>query len=106
MTYPRLRAPQNSLLSFGASAGIAHSVATAFSAVVTLALIGLAWLSLRLDQDGERSAFGLLVMAGLTSSSLVWPHYLTLLLVPIALLSPRLGPLWLVPCLGYLAPVE
>ncbi len=95
-----------SLLSFGAASGIAHSVATAFSAVVSLALIALAWLSLRLDQDGERSAFGLLVMAGLTSSSLVWPHYLTLLFVPIALLSPRLGPLWLVPCLAYLAPVE
>jgi hypothetical protein len=94
-----------SLLSLAGATGVAHVAATAASVLITLGLIGLAWLSLRLE-DGERSAFGLLVVAGLTSSSLVWPHYLALLLVPIALLSPSFGPLWLVPLLAYLAPVE
>lgn len=94
-----------SLLSLAGATGVAHAAATAASVVITLGLIALAWLSMRLA-DGERSAYGLLVVAGLTSSSLVWPHYLALLLVPIALLSPSFGPLWLVPLLAYLAPVE
>lgn len=94
-----------SLLSLAGATGVAHVVATAASVLITLSLIGLAWLSLRIP-DGERSAYGLLVIAGLTSSSLVWPHYLALLFVPIALLSPGFGPLWLVPLLAYLAPVE
>jgi alpha-1,2-mannosyltransferase len=94
-----------SLLSLAGATGVAHGFATAASVLITLALVGLAWLALRID-GGERSAFGLLVVAGLTSSSLVWPHYLTLLFVPIALLSPTFGPLWLVPLLAYLAPVE
>lgn len=94
-----------SLVSLGAALGISHVLATLLSVLVTLGLIFLAWSALRLE-GGERSAFGLLVMAGLSSSSLVWPHYMALLLIPIALLSPRFGPLWLVPLLGYLAPVE
>lgn len=94
-----------SLLSLGSALGLPHGAAAVATGLVTLGLIALAWLSLRVE-DGERSAFGLLVMAGLASSSLVWPHYMTLLLIPIALLSPRFGPLWLVPLLGYLAPVE
>jgi alpha-1,2-mannosyltransferase len=94
-----------SLLSLAGATGVAHVVATAASAVISLGLVGLAWLALRVD-GGERNAFGLLVLAGLTSSSLVWPHYLTMLFVPIALVSPTFGPLWLVPLLAYLAPVE
>jgi hypothetical protein len=56
--------------------------------------------------DGDRRAFGLAVMAALCCSPIVWPHYLTLVFVPIALLAPALSVLWLVPLLAYLAPVE
>ena len=94
-----------SLISLAAATGIGHGVAVAISIVITVGLIALAWGLMRIE-DGERNAFGLLVVAGLASSSLVWPHYAVLLLVPIALLSPGFGPLWLVPLLGYLAPVE
>lgn len=94
-----------SLLSFGTDAGLPHQASSALIVVVTAALVALAWLSLRVEDD-ERGAFGLLIVAGITSSSLVWPHYLTLLFVPIALCSPRFGVLWLVPMLSYLAPVE
>lgn len=112
-TYPRMLSDLSavegtagvSLVSLGSAVGLGHGLASALNLGVTLALVGLAWLSLRLHGD-QRYAFGLLVVAGLSSSSLVWPHYLSLLFVPIALLSPRLGPLWLVPLLGYLAPVE
>jgi len=57
------------------------------------------------DQAMRRS-FGLAVMAGIAASPIVWPHYLTLVFVPIALLSPRFSALWLVPLLAYLAPTE
>jgi hypothetical protein len=73
--------------------------------IVTAALLWLAWSGLR-GPHGERRAFSLAIVAGLTSSSLVWPHYEVLLFVPIALLSPTLGPLWLVPLACWAAPVE
>jgi len=44
-------------------------------------------------------------VAALVASPIVWPHYLALLLVPIALVSPGLSALWLVPLLAYVAPV-
>ncbi len=47
-----------------------------------------------------------MIMAALVSSPVVWPHYLALIFIPIALVSPELSVLWLVPLLGYLAPVE
>jgi hypothetical protein len=94
-----------SLGSLAAATGIGHGVGMVGSLLITLTLIALAWRFLRVD-GAERNAFGLLMIAGLTSSSLVWPHYMALLFVPIALLSPAFGPLWLVPLLGYLAPVE
>lgn len=113
-----------SLLSWAAALGVAGAIATAVAVVVTVALVALAWRAnsraTATDEDrkpvpgglrstaadGERAAYGLLVLAGIASSSLVWPHYLVLLYVPIALMSPSLGPLWLVPLIGYLAPVE
>ena len=44
-------------------------------------------------------------MAGLASSPVVWPHYFVLVSAAIALISPRLSPLWLMPLVAYLAPV-
>ncbi len=49
--------------------------------------------------DGDRRAFGLAVLAALTATPIVWEHYMVLLFVPIALISPRLSRLWLIPIL-------
>jgi hypothetical protein len=75
---------------------------------ITAGLIALAWRLARRDAlaDGSARAFSIVVVGALTASPLVWPHYLTLLLVPIALISPAFGPLWLVPLLAWAAPVE
>jgi len=43
--------------------------------------------------DGDRRAYGIVVIAALVASPMVWPHYLALLFVPIALVSPTLS--WL-----------
>ncbi len=80
------------LLAIGVPGGIASTLAIAAAA----ALLFVAW---RVAQgpEGERRAFGLAVMAALTASPIVWDHYLVLLFVPIALLSPRFSAMWFVP---------
>jgi Glycosyltransferase family 87 len=93
-----------SYVSAGLALGASRAVADAVSVAVSLGLLGLAWLSVQRPQ-GENRAYGLAVLAGLASSPVVWPHYMVLVFVPIALLSPRLSILWAVPFLAYLAPV-
>ncbi len=93
-----------SVRSIGFALGVSHTVSDAFAYAITAGLLGLAIAVLRRRQ-GEARAFGLTVMAGLTASPVVWPHYLILAFVPIALLTPSLSVLWLVPLLAYLAPV-
>lgn len=88
------------LETVGIGAGSAHLTALA----VTGALLATAWvLSRRSDVDGDRRAFGLVVVAALVASPIVWAHYLILLFVPIALMSPRFSVLWLVPLVTYFA---
>jgi hypothetical protein len=88
------------LLALGVGATIAQLLALA----VAVTLLGAAW-SLYRRPDGDRLAMGLAVVAALIASPMVWPHYFALAFVPIALLSPRLSPLWFVPLLTWLAPV-
>ena len=80
------------LLAFGASAGLARGVAL----LVGVTLLGVAW-RMRAQPGGERRAFGLAVIASLASTPIVWDHYMILLFLPIALLSPRYSRLWLLP---------
>ena len=84
--------------------GIALGAAQLCALLAAVALLGRA-VSLARRPAGERAAFTLVVVAALVASPIVWPHYLALLLIPIALASPRLSPLWLVPLLAYVAPV-
>ncbi len=80
------------LIAIGLSPGTAGALALATAA----ALLVLAWrISHR--PEGERRAFGLAIIAALTATPIVWEHYMVLLFVPIALLSPRFSSLWLLP---------
>jgi hypothetical protein len=81
------------------AAGLTASAAQALALAAATGLLGLAW---RVGHSGgdQRRAFGLAVMAALTASPIVWDHYLVLLFVPIALLSPSYSQLWLVPLAG------
>lgn len=54
--------------------------------------------------DGGRRQFGLVVMGALVASPIAWPHYYTLVFIPIAMASPAFSLLWLVPMLAWLAP--
>ena len=48
-------------------------------------------------RDGDRRAFVAAIGAGLILSPIVWPHYLVILFVPIALYRPRLSAAWVLP---------
>ncbi len=72
-------------------------------------LVGLAALAGcvlfgRLDND--RTSFAFAVAAALVLSPIVWLHYFTLLLVPLAVVRPRFGLAWLLPVLLWTAPAD
>jgi len=94
-----------SMLDFLADVGVPYTLARVASIAVTGALLAAAGLIAQRSGE-ERTGFGLAVMACLTASPIVWPHYLALVFIPIALVAPRFSPLWLVPLLGYLYPAE
>ena len=74
-------------------AGTAARVATA--AVALLALAAVVLLAHR--PGGDFASFTASIGAALLISPIVWVHYLVLLYVPIAVVRPRLGALWLLP---------
>jgi hypothetical protein len=87
------------LLAAGAPVELARMAALAVAAALLVAAARFAG-----RPDGDRRAFGLAVMAALTASPIVWQHYLVLLFIPIALLSPSLSAIWFVPVFTGLVP--
>jgi hypothetical protein len=66
--------------------------------VVTVLGLAALVLALRYARGEQRSLVALLGVA-LIATPILWPHYLVLLFVPIALARPRFSPLWLAPVL-------
>jgi Glycosyltransferase family 87 len=87
-------------LRLGLGATPARGLALAAGAAVLLA----AWRTGR--SGGDARAHGLTVCAALVLSPIVWLHYFTLLLAPIALSGRRLSALWFAPALLWLTPAE
>jgi hypothetical protein len=83
-------------LSLGLPSGWARGVALTLGAV---ALIGVVLLARR--PDGDRLSLTAAVGAALLLSPIVWLHYFTVLLVPLALARPRYTPLWLLPAVAF-----
>jgi alpha-1,2-mannosyltransferase len=77
-------------LNLGARAGEIFTLAVA---AVGIALI--VWLARQ--PEGDRRSFSAGAALALLTTPILWLHYLVFLLVPIALLRPRLSRLWLVP---------
>ena len=80
------------LIAIGLPSGAASAVAIAAAA----ALLGFAWRIAK-RPDGDRTAFGLAIIAALTATPIVWEHYMVLLFIPIALITPRLSAIWFLP---------
>jgi len=82
-----------SLGTVAGGVGASVSLAVAVCWLAGLALIGVAGLVAHRG-DGDRRVFAILVAASIVASPIVWPYYLALLLVPIAVTWPRLAPMW------------
>lgn len=95
----------SSLVTLLLGTGLSTTAARAVAILITASLAAAAWRLKRLP-DGEARAFGLIVVATLVASPVVWVHYLVLLFVPIALLSPRLSVLWFLPGLASFAAAQ
>ena len=79
-------------------AGVSPGIASALVIALAFALLVLAW-RVKGMPDGDGRAFGLAVIAALTGTPIVWEHYMVLIFIPVAILSPRWSRLWLVPAL-------
>jgi len=53
---------------------------------------------------GDRRVLAALIGVSLLATPILWPHYLVLLFVPVALASPRLTRVWVVPLLLWVNP--
>jgi hypothetical protein len=85
-------APYALFRSLGASPGAARAEMLACGAILLSAVFALAR-----RRGGDHVAFTLAIAASLTLSPVVWPHYLALVYVPLAIARPRLSAAWLVP---------
>jgi alpha-1,2-mannosyltransferase len=82
----------------GASAVIAYGVCWILGAAVLVVASRLGW------RGNDAAAMSLFIGAAVLLSPIVWSHYLVLLLVPVALTSPRFSLLWLAPLPLWLCP--
>ncbi len=95
---------------FGVPAMLGHLGAGRTAGVALMLVLALALLVATVHSGfvcrNEVQALTLTVVLTLVASPLVWGHYLTLLLVPLALLRPRLNWLWVVPVLMWICPPD
>ncbi len=94
-----------SVVALTVRAHLPESVGVVVSVVVAVALLAAAVWVWRQEERPVRSrevaAMTLVLAAALAASPIVWVHYFLLLLVPLALTSPRLSWLWFVPVAYY-----
>ena len=88
----------NLILHLGGRPQLANALGYGFAAAV--AALGF-WLG---REGRERLAFVLSIAVALLATPIIWLHYFGLLLVPLALIRPRVSPLWLVPVVTFACP--
>lgn len=91
-----------SLIAFGIHLGASRGVATAFMIAVSVAVALACVVAGR--RGHEQNALLLAVVLMLAASPLIWNHYFAVLIVPLAIARPRLGPLWALQLVFWLCP--
>ena len=90
-----------SVVALGVRAHLPTLAARIISVLVALALLAAAaWIARdehRSPRDRDVATLTLALAAALCASPIVWVHYFLFLLVPLALIRPRLSLLWFVP---------
>jgi hypothetical protein len=88
-------------LSLGGSARLGQVLSVAAG----LVLLAATFKSAR-QADGERRSFVLAIAATFAFTPISWLHYFVLLAVPIALTTPTLAPIWVVPLAFWTLPMK
>jgi hypothetical protein len=84
-----------SVINLAMHLGASTQIAAALAYVVAAAVAACCF---KLGRDGrERAAFVLAVAVVLLATPIIWLHYFAVLLIPLALIRPRLSPVWLLP---------
>jgi len=86
-------------LRLGLAPSAAHTVVLSAVGVLAVCVVAIAR-----RPHGDPAAFALAVVACLVASPIVWLHYFALLVIPVAVLAPRLSWLWVLPLAGWLFP--
>ena len=73
-----------------------HTARQVMCGVAALALVALA-VRLRRGPDGDLRVFAILIGVSVVATPMVWPHYVALLLVPLAIARPRVDAAWFLP---------
>ena len=82
-----------SLVALGSHLGLSRSASGALSWVVGLSLLACVVVLARRGED-ERTTFSVALVAALALTPIVWIHYFAFLIVPLALVWPRLSWAW------------
>jgi alpha-1,2-mannosyltransferase len=86
---------------FGLSRGVGDTVTLLLSVALIVAISCVGWV-----KRDDLQAMTLTVALTLAAAPLVWNHYFTLLLIPLALNRPRFNWLWAFPLLMWLSPPQ
>jgi hypothetical protein len=95
-----------SLVALGVHAGLPYAESQLLPYIVGLPLLVAGLLVVRRRSDCDRAAFAFALFASLLLTPIVWLHYFSLLLVPLALARPRFGWVWALPLLFWFAPTQ
>ncbi len=82
-----------SLVALGDQAGLPAGASRLLPFVVGIPLLAAAFVVSR-REDGDRRAFSLAIVAAIAITPIVWLHYFTLLIAPLALYRPKLAWPW------------
>lgn len=92
-------------LGFALRLGVPFAAAHWLGLALAAAVLGASVWAVRAGR-GDARGLALATMAALLFSPVVWLHYFVVLLVPTALLRPRLTPVWLLPLALSTAPAR
>ncbi len=93
-----------SAVAVAGALGLGAGAAAWAPSVVGACLLAALAVVARRGHGADASAFLLGVLAALAFSPILWQHSYALVLVPLAVLRPRFGPVWALPLLLWLAP--
>jgi Glycosyltransferase family 87 len=93
-----------SAVAFARALGAGAATAAWAPYIAGACLLAAVAVVARRGREADAPAFLLGVLAALAFSPIIWQHSIALVLVPLAVLRPRFGPVWTLPVLLWLAP--